>query len=74
MNTSEQIGKVATSTVEALKSTPVVLALVVFNVLFVVLMSYAAVKISGHWDHEIERWVEFARACQNVSVKPKSEP
>jgi hypothetical protein len=69
---SEQVGKVAGATVEALKSTPVVLALVVFNVLFMFLMAYAAVKINARWDNEIERWEGLAKSCLNVTVKEKT--
>lgn len=67
----EQAGKAATATVDALKSAPVVLALVVFNVLFMVLMAYTAVKISAHWDNEIDRWAELSKSCL-VTIKEKA--
>jgi predicted PurR-regulated permease PerM len=62
---TEQAAKVASSITESLKSTPVVLALVVFNVLFMFLMTYAALKSSDRWDHEIERWAELVKSCQS---------
>lgn len=33
---SEEVGKVATSVVEGLRSTPLVLALIVFNIIFMI--------------------------------------
>jgi predicted PurR-regulated permease PerM len=62
---TEQAAKVASSITEALKSTPVVLALVGFNVLFMFLMTYAALKSSERWEHEIERWAELVKSCQS---------
>lgn len=61
---SSGINKAAIATVDALRSTPVVLALVVFNVLFIAAMVYVTIKTNERWEHEIERWVEFAKACQ----------
>jgi hypothetical protein len=52
---SEEAGKVAATTVEALKQTPLVLALVIFNVLFMFLSVYAAIKMGARWDAEVER-------------------
>jgi hypothetical protein len=64
MGISEEAGKAATATISALSSTPVVLALVVFNVLYMGLSTYAAIKVSERWDREVQRWAEFAKACQ----------
>jgi hypothetical protein len=52
---SEEAGKVAATTVEALKQTPMILALVIFNILFMFLSVYAALKMGARWDAEIER-------------------
>jgi hypothetical protein len=68
---SDQVSKVATTTVDALKSTPVVLALVLFNVLFMFLMAYVGVKTGARWDNEIARWEGLAKSCLNVTVKDK---
>lgn len=59
----EEAGKVASSTVEALKSTPVVLALVIFNVLFMGLMTYTSIKSGERWDNEVQRWVDLVARC-----------
>jgi hypothetical protein len=64
VNVTEEASKVASSTVEALKATPIVLALVIFNVLFMVFAFYTSVKISERWDREIDRWQELVKACQ----------
>jgi hypothetical protein len=67
---TEQVGKAATATVDALKSTPVVLALVLFNVLFMAAMVYVSVKTGERWEGEIERWAQFAKSCQDSKTSP----
>lgn len=63
----EEAGKVATSTIDALKATPIVLALVIFNVIFMILTGYISVKSGERWDRSVERWQEIAeqalKAC-----------
>jgi hypothetical protein len=56
---SEEASKVAATTVEALKQTPLVLALVIFNVLFIFLSVYASIKMGARWDAELERMHEL---------------
>jgi hypothetical protein len=70
MTLGEQAGKAAVATVDALKSTPVVLALVVFNVLFMFLAVYAQLKSGERWDREIERWAGLAKSCQDSKTSP----
>jgi hypothetical protein len=60
---TEQAGKAAQSTIDALKSTPVVLALVVFNLLFVGAMVYVAIKTGERWDKEVQRWADLVAHC-----------
>jgi len=67
----EEIGKVASGTIDALKSTPIVLALVIFNVMFVIFSGYVSLKITDRWDAEIERWEKLVHACQNIPPKQK---
>jgi hypothetical protein len=69
----EETSKAAQSTIDALKSTPIVLALVIFNILFMFAMMYGAIRISERWDREIERWAELVRACQNITIHEKSQ-
>lgn len=52
---TEEVAKVATTTVEALKQTPMVLALVLFNVLFMGVVTYASISSGARWDAETER-------------------
>lgn len=52
---TEEVAKVATTTVEALRQTPLILALVVFNVIFMLAMVYISVRSSSRWDGELER-------------------
>lgn len=63
MGITEEAGKAAGQVVDALRSTPIILALVIFNVLFMFLMTYASIKSSEHWDAEVERW---ARQLDNA--------
>jgi hypothetical protein len=60
---SEEVGKAATATVSALSSTPAVLALVVFNVMFMILMAYVAIKSGERWDREVQRWSDLVGHC-----------
>jgi hypothetical protein len=66
----EEAGKAANATIDALKSTPVVFALVLFNVLFMFLIAYMSLKSSERWDHEIERWAELVKSCQASKISP----
>ena len=71
MSLTEQVGKAATATVDALRSTPAVLALVIFNVIFMALMTWGAIEINKRWDNEVERWASLVRSCQGFTVKPQ---
>jgi hypothetical protein len=59
----EEASKVAQSVTTALASTPVVLALVVFNVIFMLMMGYISLTSSKRWDGEVERWAQIVRSC-----------
>jgi hypothetical protein len=63
MSITEQAGKAAQSTIDALKSTPVVLSLVIFNVLFMGAMVFVSVKSSERWDKEVQRWADLVAHC-----------
>ena len=56
---TEEASKVATTTVEALKQTPMILALVIFNVIFMIMMGYLSLKGNARWEHENERMHEL---------------
>jgi hypothetical protein len=68
---TEEAGKAVGATVDALKSTPIVLALVIFNVLFMGFSGYVSLKISERWNAEIDRWERLVHACQNTTIKQK---
>jgi hypothetical protein len=75
---TEEVGKAASSTIEALKSTPVVLALVIFNVLYMAGSFYSQTRQWETYDRGAERWkgiVETAmKHCAQqpqVSLKPQ---
>jgi hypothetical protein len=70
---TEEAGKAATATIDALKSTPMILALVIFNVLFMGFSGYVSLKISERWNAEIDRWEKLVYACQNITVREKQQ-
>lgn len=51
---TEEVGKVATSTVEALKATPVVLAMVVLNIVLFALIFYETHAAADRWKELVE--------------------
>jgi hypothetical protein len=55
----DKAAQVAQTTVEALKQTPMILALVIFNILFMFLSVYASIKMGARWDAEIARMHEL---------------
>jgi len=57
MTTGEQIGKVATATVDALKGTPALLALVIFNLLFFATVVYVQHINGERWEKLFELMV-----------------
>ena len=70
MTLGEQAGKAAQSTIDALKSSPALLVLVLFNALFIGTMVYVGIQSGQRWDHEIERWAELAKSCQDSKTSP----
>jgi uncharacterized protein (DUF39 family) len=56
---SEEADKVATATVGALSSTPAVLALVIFNALFMAAVVYVGINNVNHFDAEMTRMHEL---------------
>jgi hypothetical protein len=75
MGTSEEVGKVASTTVESLKSQPLALALVIINVLFLLGGLYALHDLAQAMRVRDERkdqlLAELAKDC--IIVPPKKE-
>jgi hypothetical protein len=63
---AEQAGKTAQSAIEALKSTPAVLAIVIFNVLFMALSAWTTYESGNRY----ERLIETAFKACNVPAPP----
>jgi hypothetical protein len=63
---AEEAGKVASTTVTALASTPAVLALVIFNLMFMAMSVYVVMKSTERWNAEIDRWEKLVHACQDI--------
>jgi len=62
--TGEQVGKVAVTAVEALKGTPAVLALVIFNLLFFGVVVYVQYTNGERWEKLFELML---KQCIEVS-------
>jgi hypothetical protein len=67
MGTSEEVGKVASATVEAMKTQPLALALVVINVLFLVggifVLRDIAENLKGQQLRKDELLAQLAKDC-----------
>lgn len=70
----EEVGKVATSAVDALKSTPVVLALVIFNVLYMAGSFWSQARTAEVFDHSAQRWKDLVQAAMTQCVPAKPNP
>lgn len=64
----EEAGLTARSVTDALKSTPVVLALVIFNVLFMFLITYASIRQDQSNDSELARMHELIATTLRTCV------
>jgi len=60
----EEVGQTARSLITGLSSTPMILAVLIFNLLFIFMIGYVVIKASERWDKEIERWEKLVQACQ----------
>jgi hypothetical protein len=54
---------VAKSVTSALQAAPVVLALVIFNLLFIGAIVYLSIHSDNQWAAETERWATIAQSC-----------
>jgi hypothetical protein len=70
MGALEEGGKVATATVESLKSQPLALALIVINVLFIGFVSFVLHSLKDQAERKDALLGDLARHC--VLVKPES--
>ena len=63
MNITEEVGLTARTFVEALKSAPAVLSLVVFNLIFLAMVGWLAYHSAELANLETQRWAELVRSC-----------
>jgi hypothetical protein len=67
---SEEVGKAAQSTIDALKSTPIILFILIFNIAWMAMVAWGTHEDGGRW----ERTVEIAvKQCVPLGVQPKTE-
>jgi hypothetical protein len=75
MGTTEEVGKVATATVESLKSSPLALALIIINVLFLIGGGYilhdVGENLRGQQLRKDELLAQLAKDC--IVTMPKKE-
>jgi hypothetical protein len=69
----EETSKTAQVLIDSLKSSPVILALVLFNIIYIAMSGYVWVKIQEHRNSSEERWerlVENAmRWCPSTTIE-----
>ena len=64
---TEEVGKTAQSAIDALKSTPVILAILVFNICWMGIVGWSTHEQGQRW----ERMVDLAfKVCPGVKVEP----
>lgn len=56
---TEDASKVASNLIDSLKSSPMILALVVFNVLYMVINAYTAVKVAERAERILEKTLDL---------------
>jgi len=64
---SEEAGKVAVTTVDALKSTPVILGVLIFNIALMLFVGYLEHTNGERWERTVERAIN---CCQPVKAAP----
>lgn len=59
MGVTEEAGKAATSAIDALKSTPVILGVLVFNLAFMGFVGYLEHENGHRWERTVERTINY---------------
>ena len=75
---TEEAGSTARTLINSLSSTPVILALVVFNLFYIAMTTYLQVKQSERftdnqkmWEHMVEKAMEY---CPTSNLKKEGSP
>lgn len=69
----EEAGLTARTIVESLKSAPGILALVVFNVIFLGVVAYLSIHTGNRFDRETQRWQELAANAIRICGPPPAQ-
>ena len=69
---SDNAAQVASTTISALKETPAMLTLVIFNLLFIGVLAFFAVRNNAAWSEETERLHSLVAKCMG-SFKLQSD-
>jgi hypothetical protein len=67
MGATEEAGKTAMSAIDALKSTPVILAILIFNIAWMAMVGWGSHEDGARWERTVEMTVKY---CQPVSRSP----
>jgi len=63
---AEEIGKTAQSTIDALKSTPMILGVLLFNLAFIVFIGYFEYTNGERWERTVERTIRYCSPASNT--------
>jgi len=66
----EEAGKAVTSTVDALRSTPVILGVLIFNLGFMAFVAYFEHTNGERWARTVQQTIHY---CVPAGVAPKTE-
>ena len=65
----EEIGKVAVTTVEALRSTPMILFVLVFNLAMMLFIGYLEFVNGERWERTVERAINYCIPASKGEIK-----
>jgi len=65
----EEGGKVATSIIDSLKTSPMILALVVFNVLYMIINAYTAIKVGERAERVLDKILNYCEEKHSGDTK-----
>lgn len=66
----EEAGQATRSAIDALKSTPVALAVLIFNIAWMVVIGWTTHESGARWERTIERTIKY---CIPAPVKPPAD-
>ena len=68
---TEEVGSSVRSAVGALSSTPMILAVLIFNIMFMGMITWISHKNQERWDKDSERWKDLVEHAMRCIEQPK---